>query len=70
MPLIESGAIDDVGNTTITEQEWQTGIIRLVSILTDISDKQLLATQARVDDVYAEVLAQIESPQDTDIQTD
>jgi hypothetical protein len=34
---------------------------RLVSILTDISDKQLLATQALVDDVYAQVLAHIET---------
>jgi len=37
----------------------------LVSILTDISDGQLLATQALVDDVYARVLAQIESSQAT-----
>jgi len=37
----------------------------LVSILTDISDGQLLATQALVDDVYARVLAQIESSQTT-----
>ena len=36
---------------------------RLVSILTDIGDKQLLPTQTRVDNVYAQVLAQIESSQ-------
>ena len=35
------------------------------SILTDTSDKLLLATQALVDDVYAQVLAQIESSQAT-----
>ena len=38
---------------------------RLVSMLTDIGDEQLLATQALVDDVYAQVLAQIESAQAT-----
>jgi hypothetical protein len=81
MPLIESGATDDLGKTTMTEQKWRTGIIsqtlaetpdnstlsskcwdlhsRLVFILTHISDKQ----QALVDDVYAQVLAQIETSQ-------
>jgi len=34
-------------------------------MLTDIGDEQLLATQALVDDVYAQVLAQIESAQAT-----
>ena len=33
---------------------------RLVSTLMDISDKQELITQSLVDDVYAQVLAQIE----------
>jgi len=32
----------------------------MVSILTDIGDEQLPATQALIDDVYAQVLAQIE----------
>jgi hypothetical protein len=38
---------------------------RLVSILTDIGAAQLIATQALVDDVYAQVLAQIETVQAT-----
>jgi hypothetical protein len=87
VPSIVSGATEDLGSTTMTEQEWRNGIIsqalattpdnltlsskcrdlhsRLVSTLTVISDKQLLATQARVDDVYAQVLAQIETSKAT-----
>ena len=38
---------------------------RMISILKDISDKQLLVTQTLVDDVYAQVLAQIEPSQAT-----
>jgi len=37
----------------------------MVSILTDIGDEQLLIMQAPIDDVYAQVLAQIESSQAT-----
>jgi len=37
----------------------------MVSILTDISEKELLTTQTLIDDVYAQVLAQIESSQAT-----
>jgi hypothetical protein len=84
MPLQESCAIGDLGNTTMNEEEWRNDISqtlaetpenstlsskcrdlqsRLVSILMDISDKRLLATHAPVDDVYAQIMAQIESSQ-------
>jgi hypothetical protein len=80
-PLEENGAIADVGSTTMTEEEWQTGIVsqtlnetpenstlsskcrdlhsRLVSILTDISDKWLPATKSLLDEVYAQILDQV-----------
>jgi len=39
--------------------------LRIVSILTDIGKNQLLATQALVDDLYAQVVEEIKSAQAT-----
>jgi len=39
--------------------------MRMVSTLTDIGDERLLATQTLIDDVYAQVLAEIESTRTT-----